>query len=165
MIRVLLLMLVISACDSVRAIVIKNYPQDHEPVTIGSGDASAKSAVRPAFKGPDKTREQVAILLTPVMNGLDQITDMQFAPMSSTQGLILEKDGVASHFDLSTGDRTKVLEVDVLTKSEQGLLGAAFHPEWSVNGRIFLHTSVQAEGDEVSEISEWNVDPQTWKAK
>jgi glucose/arabinose dehydrogenase len=164
MIRVLLLILVISACDSVRAIVIKNYPQDHEPVTIGSGDASAKSAVRPAFKGPDKTREQVTIVLTPVMNGLDQITDMQFAPMSSTQGLILEKDGVASHFDLSTGKHTKVLEVDVLTKSEQGLLGIAFHPQWSVNGRIFLHTSIKAGGDEVSEISEWNVNPQTWEA-
>ncbi|MAY81316.1 MAG: dehydrogenase [Deltaproteobacteria bacterium] len=165
MIRALILLFVLSACDSVRAIVIKNYPQDHEPVTVGSAGASANSSIMPAFSGPDKKREQVAIVLTPVMNGLDQITDMQFVPKSSTHGLILEKKGIASHFDLSTGKYSKVLEIDVLTKSEQGLLGAAFHPQWETNGRVFFHTSVEVDGKEVSEISEWNIDPKTWKAQ
>jgi glucose/arabinose dehydrogenase len=165
MMHAVLLMLAMTACDSVRAIVIKNYPQEHEPVIVGAGDASAKSAVHPAFNGPDEKREQVSILLTPVMDKLDQITDMQFVPGSSNHGLILEKKGIASHFDLSTGERTKVLEIDVLTKSEQGLLGMAFHPQWDTNGRIFLHTSIEVDGDEVSEISEWNVDPRSWTAK
>jgi glucose/arabinose dehydrogenase len=164
MLRTILLFLLLPACESVRSVVIKNYPQEHEPVEIGSADVATVGGVRPAFGTEDKQRVQVQIDLTEVMSGWSQVTDMQFVPGSNTEGLILGKEGVASHFDLSSGERTETLRIDVLTKSEQGLLGMAFHPGWATNGRIFIHASLKIDGDEVGEISEWMVDPKDWSA-
>ncbi len=149
----------LAGCEPIRAFVVSHYPSNYEPAAIGTAARNTHwSQGVPGFTLNDVQREQVAVGLTPVLKGLSQPTDMVFFPGSSTKGLMLEKEGRLSRFDLEAGNTETIQEFEVLTHSEQGLLGVALHPEFEENGKLYLHLSVQREGDDVGELSAWKLD-------
>lgn len=152
----------LTGCDAMRAWVIEVYPLKYEP----PGEAQLVRAQStewpdgfPKFSGTDESRSRVAVRLEPVLGGLKQPTDLVFFPGSASAGLILEKQGRLSRFDLERGTLDLLLTMDVLTQSEQGLLGIALHPSFAQTGRLFLHASIRDGDDEVGEISAWTLTP------
>jgi len=118
------------------------------------------------FDGPDRARPQIPVALCPVLTGLSSPTDIQAVPGAPGKVVVLEKAGRARVWDTATGQPVDtLLDVEVLTRSEQGLLGLAFHPGFSDpgasgRGRFFVHRSVKdAAGRPVGRISEWRAAP------
>ena len=158
----LLSILSVSGCDALRATVVDLYPQSYTPdlaagsgVTVGVGERHDWPSGVPRFSEDDAGRTQAAIHLQPVLTGSSQPTEMLFFPGSDTQGLLLEKGGTLQRFDLAKGRLDTVMHVDVSTESEQGLLGAALHPDFTTNDRLFLHTSEKRGAEKVGVVSEW----------
>ncbi len=156
----------LSGCDGLRAWIVRVYPQNYD----ASGEAKAASIQGwppgiPAFDGPDAGLEQMEVVLTPVARGFAEPTDIQFVPGSSTVAVVLEKAGKAIRLDLETDAKTTLLQIEVPTKSEQGLLGWAFHPDWTSNGRVFLNHTARDDQGTYSRVSEWHVDPETFSAQ
>lgn len=152
--------LALAGCDALRAWVVEVYPMKYEPPSEAQTAQIASTAWPdgfPKFSGSDGRREQVEVQLVPVLEGLKQPTDMVFFPDSNSRGLILEKQGRLSLFDLDQGVIDPLISLDVLTDSEQGLLGIALHPRFAETGRLYLHASVRDGGDEVGEISAWTL--------
>lgn len=77
--------------------------------------------------------------LQPAATGFSQITDIQFGPGAVSDMVVLQKSGEAFAVNLQTGAKRQLAKFDVLTTSEQGLLGLAFHPHFAQNGRVFLN--------------------------
>ena len=157
----LLVVLMFTGCDAVRAVVVDLYPQSYSP-DLAAAPGVQDPAVRhdwpddvPRFSGDDSARAQVAIHLQPVLTGAQQPTEMVFFPASSTDGFLLEKEGRLRRFSLAESRLTDVATIAVSTESEQGLLGAAFHPQFADNARFFLHTSEKRDGTKVGVVSEW----------
>ena len=100
--------LTLSGCDALRAWVVEVYPMKYEP-------PSPAEAARvtgepwpdgfPKFGGSDEARDRVSIRLVPVLEGLKQPTDLVFFPGSTSSGLVLEKQGRLSQFDLDQAGR------------------------------------------------------------
>jgi glucose/arabinose dehydrogenase len=134
----------LGGCDAIRAVVIDNYPQHYTPEVSG-GTANAGPSVDrhawpddvPRFSTEDSARERVSIHLQPVLTGATQPTEMVFFPGSNTDGFLLEKGGSLKQFNLAQRTLSEVVSIDVLTESEQGLIGAALHPQFLENGRFF----------------------------
>ena len=153
----------LGGCDAIRAVVIDNYPQHYSPEVSG-GTANAGPGVDrhawpddvPRFSTEDRARERVSIHLQPVLTGATQPTEMVFFPGSNTEGFLLEKGGTLQQFNLAQRTLSEVVSIDVLTESEQGLIGAALHPRFLENGRFFLHTSERIKGEKAGVISEWS---------
>ena len=157
-----LLSLFLVACEPIRSFVMGHYPSNYEPANIGATLTNAHwSDGVPTFTQKDAQRKQVGITLTPVLNSLNQPTDMVFFPDSNTTGFVLEKDGGLLQFDLATGKTTPLRRFDVLTTSEQGLIGVALHPEFTSNGTFYLHRSLNKDGEDVGEISSWRWEDST----
>ena len=155
----IILSLFLSGCEPIRSFVISVYPSNYEPEAMGKAHANTHwSEGVPGFSQNDAQREKVPIHLTPVLKGLDQPTDMVFFPGSDSKGLMLEKEGRLSQFDLEKSTTETLEKFDVLTQSEQGLIGIALHPNFTENRRFFLHRSVQRNGSDVGEISVWRLD-------
>lgn len=98
------------------------------------------------------TPKTSSLKLEAVASGFNQITDIQFVPGSSQGAVVLEKGGAVWMLDFKTRDRTKLLDLKVPTESELGLLGFAFHPNFSQTRRVFLNYNPSAT---LSRISEW----------
>jgi glucose/arabinose dehydrogenase len=164
-ILLLALSLLLTSCESLRAWVIRIYPQDYPgPATQQAGSGLAWPLGIPAYDGPDVDRARVDLTLKQVAQDFSDITDLQFVPGSSHQLVVLQKSGEAIYHDLRSGKKQRLFKIDVPTKSEQGLLGWAFHPDWASNGRVFInHSHAGSEGG-LSRISEWHIDPQNWAA-
>ena len=146
-------------CEPIRSFVIGHYPSNYEPAAIGHAKTAAHwSEGVPGFTGPDADRKQVRIALTPVLKGLNQPTDMVFFPGSNVAGLMLEKEGRLSQFDLEKGETETLQTFTVLTQSEQGLLGVALHPNFGENRKFYLHRSLKQADADVGEISSWRLD-------
>jgi len=56
---------------------------------------------------------------------------------------------------VADGATSKWFEVDVVTVSEQGLLGLAFHPKFAENGKFYLNYTPSGVRTEVTRIAEW----------
>ena len=82
----------------------------------------------PVYDGKDTARKRIPIRLTPVANGLNRPTDIQFDPSRPELMIVLEQEGKMRWFDLAQSRQGIVKTYDVLSVSEQGLLGMAFHP-------------------------------------
>jgi len=161
----LLPLLSLLGCESFRASIISVYPQDYEPEAIGT--ASASTGPTAVFDGADEARDRLNIRLHTIVDGFSQPVDIQFPPGESDRMVVLEKGGVAwllSGEDFSK--RSRFLNIDVLTASEQGLLGLAFHPDFATNGRLFTNATVDNPIGEVTRITEWHVEPaaEEWRA-
>ena len=143
------------ACTDVRALVIDHYPTQYGERL----DAPVGERLLGRFDGNDLTRSRLAVALAPVASGLAEPTDVQFPPGRSDVVVVLEKGGRARVFDVATGREIGcLLELDVETRSEQGLLGLAFHPGFTAaGGRIYTHEIVETSGGEVSRVSRWTV--------
>ena len=161
--RLSVLLFGLTGCDALRALVIEYYPQDYAsevsavPASTVLGESTRHTWPDgiPAFNGNDSARQQVSIHLEPTLTGLREPTDLVFFPGSMTEGFITEKGGVLHRFNMETDTLAPLTQVQVLTQSEQGLLGLTLHPEFSENGRFFMHASLDKDGTPVSEISEW----------
>ncbi len=141
----------LGGCDSLRALAVRNYPQDY------SAEAGAPIAARAAgpagtagtFDGPDLDRARLAtpVVLQPLITGLSAPTDVQFPPGRSDVAVVLEKAGKARVFALGAEVRElgTLLDLPVPTRSEQGLLGLAFHPRFGPEGgELFVNHIVEA---------------------
>lgn len=103
--------------------------------------------------------------LLPVASGLKQPLALEFVPGGGGRAVVLEKEGRAWLLDLSGVNRDKpplvqpsarVLQVQVRTQSEMGLLGIAFHPEYERNGRFFINYNPD-DGPMRTVIAEWHL--------
>lgn len=161
--RISLLACVLTGCDALRALVIDHYPQDYASevsatpaaTTLGESTRHTWPDGIPAFTGKDSARQHIAIHLEPALTGLREPTDLAFFPGSNTEGLVTEKGGGLHRFDIDKDTLAPLTQLEVLTQSEQGLLGLALHPDFSDNGRFYIHASLGKNGTPVSEISAW----------
>ncbi len=98
-----------------------------------------------------------AVQLTPVVSGLSSPVFVTNAGDGSNRLFIVEQGGTVRV--LQPGSTTPTLFLDIHTKvvagGEQGLLGLAFHPEYSTNGRFFVYYTRIADGTIV--IAEYQV--------
>ncbi|MCA9491629.1 MAG: PQQ-dependent sugar dehydrogenase, partial [Myxococcales bacterium] len=79
---------------------------------------------------------------------------------TTSRWVVMDAGGsTAWWIDPAAGEGGVWLTVDVLTRSEQGLLGLAFHPDFARNGRFYLHTSVSSKGEAVGRVAEWSSKP------
>lgn len=101
---------------------------------------------------------QPSIQLQPVFEGFPAITEIVFLPGSGSRFLALLKGGSLLWFDIPTKRTGQLLKLDVLTASEQGLLGLAFSPTFARSGLLYLYYSVDVKGKKMSRISEWKAD-------
>jgi len=152
-------------CADVRALIIDHYP------TAYGEDLPVLPAERMAgrFDGPDLDRTQLPVALAPVVHGLVAPTDVQFPPGRRDVVVVAEKAGTARVFDVTTGrELSGLLELPVPTRSEQGLLGLAFHPDFGPGGGLlFSHQTATTGAGDVSRIQRWTVrvDGQHWTAR
>ncbi len=137
-------------CRSARRASIQVFSPDHVQGTPDTGLGE------PEFSARDELRPRIAVRLREVASGFTRPIDARFVPGRDSVLVVLEKDGRAHWVTLEDDSRGRWLELDVLTVSEQGLLGIAFHPTFERDGRFYLNTTVKdAAGREVSEVSAW----------
>lgn len=117
------------------------------------------AALEPEYAGADAGRRQVAVKLVPVAEGLSQPTDLQPVPGQPDLMVVLQKKGQARWLEPDTGKTGRWFEVKVETASEQGLLGLAFHPKFTENGRFFLNYVIETSAGDVTRVAEWKVQP------
>jgi len=77
-----------------------------------------------------------AVQLKLVVTDLVQPVDVKFFPNSSTDLLIAGKTGQLTFVNLLTNNKYVVHEFEVKSASEMGLLGLAFHPDFSANSNL-----------------------------
>jgi glucose/arabinose dehydrogenase len=120
-----------------------------------------------------------AIALQPVLTGLNGALHVTNAGDGSNRLFIAEQRGVIRVMQPGASTTTVFLNLSNTTVdgvpglnlvrapavpggSEQGLLGLAFHPDYEVNGRFFLHYTTLEDGSgsmPVNQIVEYQVDP------
>ena len=120
------------------------------------GYAVTTSDLQPSFDGPDIDRDRLAVSLVPVLEGLSQPVDLQAIPGTEHQALVLQKTGELWWADLALGKKHQLLDLEVVTQSEQGLLGAALSPDFATSKRVFLDYVIQ-DGTDFSVIQEFTL--------
>jgi glucose/arabinose dehydrogenase len=158
--RRLLILLLLVALGAVAAVAFGVEPARRGLVDAFSGHYEQQRVGGPlaaVFEGKDAQREQRAISLDRVATGITQPTDIQFPPGSDGVAVVLEKTGTARWLELASGHHGPLFHVDVLTASEEGLLGIAFHPGFAENGRFFIDYVATDGGKDVSFIAEWKL--------
>ena len=78
-------------------------------------------------------------------------------PDSPGEYLALTKNGTGWWVTLDGSAPRKAFDIPVVIISEQGLLGAAFAPDFAQSRRLFLHYNPSGVTPEVSRIAEWSV--------
>ena len=109
----------------------------------------------PEFSGKDKQRVQIHIRLAKIATGFEQPTDFHFVPNQPHLLVVLQQKGQLIALDLKANTRKKLLQLNVISKSEQGLLGLAFHPKFIKNGKFYLSTVIRTQEKDLSDVSEW----------
>lgn len=115
-------------------------------ITFDVGYALSAQTLRASY--PDAaTQTVIPIHLTPILTGLEEPTDLQPIPGTKHEAVVLQKGGEALWVDLTTGTRRPFFSVDVITESEQGLLGIAFPADFETSKRFFLDYTVREDKD------------------
>lgn len=103
--------------------------------------------------------------LLPVAADLKQPVALEFVPGGGGRAVVLEKEGRALLLDLSemhvktpaiVRPGALVLQLQVRTQSEMGLLGIAFHPDYERNGRFFINYNPH-DGPMRTVVAEWHL--------
>lgn len=134
-------------------------------VAAAAAPPTLQGALAPTKDGPDAARPSLLVQLRPVISGTRSPTDIQFWPGRPGRVVVLEKQGKAVVFDLPAaggpGEAARVgelLSLTVRSRSEQGLLGLAFHPKFTENGKLYVNYSTDGGGAAGnSRISEFTV--------
>lgn len=130
----------VAGCDSLRATVVEHYPSGYAP-TAGAAPvpgAAVAGEGAPAGGGAKLLRR---------IGGIAEPTDLAFAPAGMRTLLVAEKGGKLRRFDLSGPEpveREPLLQLEVLTRSEQGLLGLAFAPDFGSSGGALYFNATRA---------------------
>lgn len=111
----------------------------------------------PVYDSMDAQRPRIELRLVPIGSGMDKITDLQFLPGRSDRLLVLEKDGGLLFCQIPCGQPVVVAKIPVLTESEQGLLGLAFHPQYAQNGLMYLNVVQSVRGTDHTRVLEYRV--------
>ncbi len=110
--------------------------------------------------------DAISVSMETIPGEFDQVTDFQFLPGSDSQSLVLQKTGELYLLDLDKKDKQLLFKLNVLTESEQGLLGVAIHPEFPELPCIYLNTVVRKNNKDMSQVTEWctssGVDSTSW---
>jgi len=133
----------------------------YKPLPLGDGGApgAVSGALRPVVDGKDAGRRRIEVALAPVARGFDSPTDVQFPPGERALCVVLEKGGAAKWASVADGSSGPLFSVEVLTEAEEGLLGLAFHPRFSENGRFFINYVASVGGQDTTVVEEWRVPP------
>lgn len=145
---ILLSSVVFSSCEDVFYYLSAYWPQSYK-VEGDPSDLKAK------FSKKDKSREKVDINLALIVKGIKQVTDFKFVPGASHLLFVLQKTGELIAFDLKKKIKVTLIKLDVLTNSEQGLLGIAFHPNFKKNKKLYLNYTIKKGSSDYTEVSEW----------
>lgn len=109
------------------------------------------------FPTPIPTQD-VSLALVEIANGFTSPLGASQAPISllDTQIFVVDQIGIVWRVNLETGDKSEYLDVQSRLVAlgafepggydERGLLGFAFHPQFSSNGRLYIHTSEPVSG-------------------
>lgn len=115
------------------------------------------NAMQPRFNDEDIQREKILVNLAQIGSGFTQPVDIQFSPAEKDTAIIAEKTGALKWINFKTKATGTLAKINVITSAEEGLLGAAFHPAYAANGKIYLNYVANENGKDVSRVSEWIV--------
>ena len=106
----------------------------------------------------------VEVLLTEVATDLVSPNFGTFAPMDADRLYVVDQPGQVVAIDLDSGDTSVFLDVSSLlvplgafgpdSFDERGLLGLAFHPDYSANGLLYTYTS-----EPVGDVADYSTIP------
>jgi glucose/arabinose dehydrogenase len=108
------------------------------------------------FDSVDARHARLDVDVAELAAGFEQPVELAFVPGDDSLLLVAEKGGALRWVDLWGGARGELLRVEVLTASEQGLLGFALHPGFADNGRLFVNYTARR-GGAATVVQEWTV--------
>ena len=116
--------------------------------------------------GPRPDLEDAAVALEPVASGFAAPLDL-LAPAGTDRRFVVDRDGRI--WEVADDDRRAVPFLDlsdrIVLGGERGLLGAAAHPDFDTNGRLYVRYSAPARSgtpsaySHTSVLAEFTVDP------
>ncbi|MCZ8155370.1 MAG: PQQ-dependent sugar dehydrogenase [Leptospira sp.] len=112
---------------------------------------------KPVFINADEKRDTILVSLNEITS-VKEPTDIQFPPNDSPFMFLLEKKGSIILYDRRTQKTRKILQVQVTSESELGLLGLAFHPDYPKTPLLYLNYTKEISGSDYTIISEWKAD-------
>ena len=135
-----------SGCTQLRRGIVSLIP-------ISSDKKSSQQAAGPTLAAKElPTDKSNELALKAIATGFNGITAIEFLPGESDRAVVLEKAGNGYLLDLKANKRTQLFDVKVATTSELGLLGFAFHPQFSSNKKFYVHYNPRSD---LSRIEEW----------
>lgn len=147
-----------SGCTNAKRALVGLFTPTYEPELNPAGFV-------PQFEGTDAKRKRVDVTLATVVEGLNEVTDIQFPPGRRDVMVILEKGGRAVRIDIKEKSLRPWFQLAVATDSEEGLLGLAFHPKFADNRLFYLNYVVSKNGQDTSRVAEWEADREFTSAK
>ncbi len=150
-ILIFITLLMMTSCTRIRSWLVDTFTPEY------TAEKREVSLV-PRYDKTESGLKKIPVGLLPVSQGFSAITDMEFLPQSNDRLVILEKAGRLKVLDLIQKKSYTLAKLAVLAKSEQGLLGIAFHPDYRHNGKFYLNYSVKSHGSSVNRISAWTTD-------
>lgn len=129
-------------------------PTPHQPAPAASPGAGAPPPAQPTVLPP-----LPALGLERVAAGFERPTFVTGAGDGSGRLFVLEKRGTIRTVRNGTVASQPFLDIRSLVRSsgnEQGLLGLAFHPRYTENGRFFVYYTAS---DAANTVAEFRVDP------
>jgi glucose/arabinose dehydrogenase len=146
---ILILGLGLTNCDGLKAWMLKQ--KSYEPTAEAAPTSGTFGAIEQRY-----IRHEVK--LSKVIGGLSLPVDLVFLPGKNDEALIAEKNGALKFADFGSGKTKTLKQFDVLTASEEGLLGVALHPEFGENLRLYVDVVVSVGGKDTSQVIEYEWD-------